>query len=298
MNVKRQFLLVVNPKAGSIDKKDMIDSVQRAILSRDWLCKVYETNGKDDGVQIDILIHDLKPYRILIAGGDGTINLVAHVLRIYDISIGILPAGSANGLASNFGLPDNLNAQIDVALGDHTFAIDHLLVNQQTCLHIADLGINAELMANFKDATIRGKFGYFLKIIPTLIKTDSPFDFTIDINGEQLNRIGILLAIANANQYGTGAKINPNGRMDDGEFEVLLFKSFNAIKILRTLYDKIDFKSGFAECHKTKHVVITTKAPVPLQIDGEPQPRTQRVEVCVHDKRLRIALPEQIGHVS
>ena len=291
MNSKHQILLVVNPKAGSIDKQELIDSVTEFAESRHWPCKVFETTGEVDDQKIEALLKELNPDRLLIAGGDGTINMVAHVLQDYDIPIGILPAGSANGLASNFELPDDLESQIEVALGDHLTPMDHLMVNDHTCLHIADLGLNAELIANFEDATIRGKFGYLLQTIPTLMKTDSPFEFTIELNNQKYKHTGILLAIANANQYGTGANINPNGIIDDGSFEVLIFKTFDTIEIIRTIYDKVNLDSDFAESYSTQKVLITASVPVPFQIDGEPMGKTGRVEAHILDKKLQIAVP-------
>lgn len=290
MSTNRTILLVVNPNSGSMNKSELVPMVCKEIQLRQWQCEVYETTGENDAAKIEARIIDLKPYRIVIAGGDGTINFVAHILKDFDISIGIIPAGSANGLASNFNLPPDLESQIKVALGEKTCAIDHLKVNDHTCLHIADLGLNAELIANFDDATIRGKFGYFLQTIPTLINTDAPFDFTIEINGELLERRGILVAIANAKQYGTGATINPNGRLDDGKFEVLIFKTFDTLEIIRTIYDKVDLDSEFAECHSDNKVVITTRVPVPFQIDGEPMEKTQRVEASFFSKQLIIAI--------
>ncbi|SDB35440.1 lipid kinase, YegS/Rv2252/BmrU family [Flavobacteriaceae bacterium MAR_2010_188] len=289
--MEKNILLIVNPKAGSMDKSELIDTVSRIVEQRGYQLSIYETTGNDDKEEIKRRIKEREPWRILIAGGDGTINLVASILGDFDTTLGILPAGSANGLASNLHIPDELEQQIRIALGDKTYKIDHLNVNGETCLHISDLGLNAELIKNFEDSPIRGKFGYFLQSIPTLIDSKSPFTFNIEINGEKMVKTGILLAIANAKQYGTGANINPNGKMDDGKFEVLIFTSFDIPEIINTLYDKVDLESGFAECFTTDHVIITSDNPIPFQIDGEPKGDVNKVEGSIYPQKLQIAVP-------
>ena len=96
-----------------------------------------------------------------MAGGDGTIQLVAEVLKEHHLPIGIIPAGSANGFAVNLKLPPNRIDQLDIALSNNLLEIDTLLVNDKICLHIADLGINAELIKNYENSKIRGKMGLF-----------------------------------------------------------------------------------------------------------------------------------------
>src|SRR5690606_20529568 len=290
---KDHILIIVNPRSGSGDKSEIKRLVSDKIMEKNWVFDMYETCGEDDGSKIETKIKATKPYRILVAGGDGTINLVAHILKDYNIPIGIIPAGSANGLAHNLRLPDDLENQIHVALGNNLQQIDHLNVNGKTCLHIADLGLNAELIENFENANIRGKFGYLLQSIPTLINSEAPFEFTLEYNNIKIQRKGILLAIANAHSYGTGATVNPKGKMDDGKFEVLLFKTFDALEILRTIYDEADLNSDFAECLSTQKITITSSTPVPFQIDGEPMGRVQKVEASLYKHKLNIAIPNQ-----
>ena len=293
MNKNRHVLIVINPKAGSLNKEEKEKVVQKLynmITDKGWTHELYKTTGENDGDAILKLTQKTSFDRVVIIGGDGTINLVAHGLREHPVLLGVIPSGSANGLAFNLNLPDKLEEQIEVALGDKFIEIDHLKINENSCLHIADLGLNAELIHNFQDSGIRGKFGYLLQSIPTLIHTEGPFAFEIEIDGKLMERSGILLAIANAKHYGTGATINPNGRMDDGKFEVLVFKELNTLEIIKTIYDKVDLSTDFAECFSTDKVVITTKNPVPFQMDGEPMGKTNKVEASIYPKRLRFAV--------
>ncbi len=291
MKIKNRILLVVNPISGDIDKSKLIESVKNEISTRNYSLEIYKTSGDKDHDSIEKIICEFQPERILVAGGDGTIQLVAEVLKNHNIPIGILPAGSSNGLALNLNLPTNINEQLKVAMGDSFFKIDTLQINDRTCLHIADLGINAELIRNFQNSNIRGKLGYLLHSIPTLIKCEYPFEFEIEANGKQIVHRGVLLAIANAKKFGTGANINPSGKLNDGLFELIIFKNLNFVEIFKTLNNQIFLDPEFAEIISTSSARINCKTPVSFQIDGEFIGEISNVVAAVGPLKLEIAVP-------
>ncbi|HZJ35579.1 MAG TPA: diacylglycerol kinase family protein [Gillisia sp.] len=291
MKIKNQILMVVNPISGGIDKSKLIEAVKAEMNIRNYSLEIYKTSDDNDQAAIEKMIFKFQPERILVAGGDGTIQLVAEVLKNHDIPIGILPAGSSNGLALNLNLPVNLNEQLKVALGDTFFKMDTLQINNRTCLHIADLGINAELIRNLQTSNIRGKLGYILHSIPTLMRCEYPFEFEIEANGKQFIQKGVLLAIANARKFGTGANINPSGKLNDGYFELILFKTLNFVEIFKTLNDQIILDPEFAEIISTNNALINCKTPVSFQIDGEYVGEISKVVAAIGIKKLKIAVP-------
>jgi len=292
MDPKNKILLVVNPISGSFDKANLIKIVETELTNNNVDLLVYETQGDADIIAISNLIKEHNPERVLVAGGDGTIQLVAKVLKDFDLILGILPAGSANGFAINLDLPDNLVDQIKVAIGPNTFTVDTLVLNGEMCLHISDLGINAELIRHYEHSNFRGMFGYFLQSFPTLFKSNYPYKFTIEANNIRHVKKGVLLAIANANKFGTGANINPNGKLNDGKFEVLIFKKLSLFQIIKTLFKNNKMDSNFVEAISTEKAVITCRKPVAFQIDGEFIGKRKKVEVEVSDKKLKIAVSE------
>ena len=292
MKSENYILLVVNPIAGSSEKEQIITSVENEAKRKNYGFKLFKTTGKDDKEAICSIIDMQKPSRILVAGGDGTISIVAECIFGKDICLGILPAGSANGMAVNFNLPETLQEQIEVALSDCTLKIDALFINEKLCLHIADLGINAELIKNYENSGIRGKLGYFLQSIPTLFNSESPFQFSIETEDGIIEKSGILLAIANANKFGTGATINPDGKMNDGKFEILVFKDLDFIEIFKTIQDKPEMSPDFVHAISTSKAQISTKNEVPFQIDGEFIGETKKVQVRVEKEKLLMVVPQ------
>ena len=296
MENKNHILLIVNPISGNTDKNELIDTVRKETDKRNLSMAIYKTTGNNDDDSIEKLIDTFDPDRILVAGGDGTIRQVADILKGHNIPIGIIPAGSANGLAVNLEIPKTLPEQLEVALGESLIKIDLLSVNDHTTLHIADMGINAELIKNYENSKMHGKLGYLLQCIPTLVDCEYPFDFEVTANGETFCQEGVLLAIANANKFGTGANINPTGKMNDGKFEVLIFKNLDLIQIFKTLYGEMDMDSDFVRMICTDHAKISCKNKTGLQIDGEYLGEVDSLEAFVSSKNLEIAVPASFQH--
>src|SRR5690606_14830049 len=161
-----------------------ITEIENIVLNQHAILETYQTTGDDDAKHIKDIVEKKSVDRILVAGGDGTIQLVAKAVLDLNIPLGIIPAGSANGLASNFNIPDNLEEQVKIVLGDHFINMDVISVNNHLCLHIADIGINAHLIKNYENSSMRGKLGYALQTIPTLIESDLPYHFSIELNDE------------------------------------------------------------------------------------------------------------------
>ena len=101
-----------------------------------------------------------------------------------------------------------------------------------------------------------------------------------------------MLAIANANKFGTGATINPLGKLNDGKFEILVFKDLDFIEIFKTIQDNPEMSPDFVHAISTNKAVITTKNEVPFQIDGEFIGEIQKVNVRIEKEQLLVAVPQ------
>lgn len=286
-----QVLLIVNPISGDLDKKQLIQKVRNYAKTYDLTLHLFATTGKEDSEKIQQRIESHKIERIVAIGGDGTINLVANAIKNYDIPLGIIPAGSANGLATNFNIPESLDQQVEIAFGSTIFEMDLLKINDDICLHLSDLGLNAELIQNYEESRFRGKIGYLLQSLPTLLNSEYPFEFEVETNFKKRETSGALLAIANANKYGTGANINPTGKMNDGLFEIIIYKKLDVKEIIKTIRNETDINSDVVETFQVKEARITCKKPVAFQIDGEFKGENSQVKISIMDEKLKILVP-------
>lgn len=286
----KKVLLIVNPVSGNLNKINILKTLEAEIIKNNIQFETYKTTGKNDIEKINAKFTTTNFDRVFVIGGDGTIKQASEALMDYNIPIAIFPAGSANGLAVNLELTNNLKEQLKIALGNNSIEMDMLEINGELCLHIGDLGVNAELIKNYQLSGLRGKIGYILQSIPTLWQSKYPFEFKIESENGNRTRKGILLAFANAKKYGTGANINPGGKIDDGIFEILLFKNFDILEILKTLGNKTDLSSEFVEVVPAKTARVICRNPVALQIDGEYIGEKKEVLVKISPKKLRVMI--------
>jgi diacylglycerol kinase family enzyme len=261
---KRNILWVINPHAGEGDQ----DWVFRMLEQKDQK-NVYKTTGDNDQQAIEAMINDLSPELVVTGGGDGTIKLVATLLIGKSTPIGILPLGSANGLATELNISMDIERLILAYIYDdyELSQLDGILINDEHyCFHISDIGLNARIVKGFEQQSVRGFLGYGLSAISQLNVDDLVFE--VEIDGKTIETM--MVFFANARKYGTGVVINPGGKLSDGQFEVGVLKEVNTRLIGQLLFETETNPDPEAlEIHSVKKIDITTKKPVELQVDGE-----------------------------
>ncbi len=291
MPIPQRVVLVVNPVSGSQDKTELIDKVRKQAAARGFALEVYQTDGENDQREIEKLLTDFEPDRMLIAGGDGTITQMADLMREHTIVTGFLPVGSANGLATNLGLPTDLGEAIDVALGEHTRCLDGMLINGRLGLHLSDLGLNARLVKNYGEHESHGKWGYAKEVVRTLAEHER-FRVRITTDTDTFETEATMVILANATMYGTGVVVNPHGDMCDGKFEVVVATRFDILELAKLIAGKTELDPEVVK------IVSTTQAEIEcldkkmlFQIDGEFIDKVSRVKARILPGMLTVASP-------
>ena len=289
--MKKKYFLVVNPISGDVDKSEILNKTMAFATEYDVEIIVYETSGDSDETAIRGLYNLHKPERILIAGGDGTIKMVGEALEKQDVIFGILPAGSANGLAVDLNLPSTLEENLEVAFHNHFMEMDMISINGKKSIHLSDLGLNAELVKNYENGSTRGKLGYALQVITTLTELEEPFSAKIEVNNETIECVARMIVIANSQKYGTGVTINPDGVMNDGKFEIVILKNLDLVVFGKIITGNIPVNSEDVEIISSDKAIITTTSPVSFQIDGEYIGEETRLDIKILPSQMKVAIP-------
>lgn len=289
--VKKNILMVVNPISGDVDKAEFIQEAKFFSDALHLRFFLYETTGKNDEEEIRNRCALHQPERVLVAGGDGTIKMVAEALIDFDIIIGILPAGSANGLSVDLELPSNLMDNLKIAFNNDAMEVDMIQINGKKSLHLSDLGLNAELVKNYESGSTRGKLGYALQTYSTLTEMKEPFSAKIFANNKEISVTARIIIIANSQKYGTGVTVNPNGKMDDGKFEIVIIKNLDLFVFGQIIIGNMPLDSEDVLVISTDKATISTEEPIPFQIDGEYIGEEQLLEIEILTKQLKIAVP-------
>ena len=282
--------MVVNPISGDVDKSELTEAALFFAENQNLNLVIYNTSGVNDIVNIQTLYKTYEPERIIVAGGDGTIKMVAEAMEKEDVILGILPAGSSNGLAVDLDLMLTLDENLKIAFLHDYIEIDIITINDKISLHLSDLGLNAELIKNYENATIRGKLGYALQAVTTLIDFEGPFTATITANNETINCVARMIVIANSKKYGTGVVINPNGVMNDGMFELVILKNLDLFVFGQIITGNMPIESNDVEIISTNQAFIKTNFPVSFQMDGEYCGTETEYDVEILHKQMKVAI--------
>ncbi|MHA4738491.1 diacylglycerol/lipid kinase family protein [Dyadobacter sp. MSC1_007] len=288
---ERKVLLVVNPISGDVNKDVIFERTIEKTGAEGYDLRIYSTTGKNDLETIREMVENIRPERILVAGGDGTISMVAEAIHKTDIIMGIIPAGSANGLSADFGLSGSIDEALEVAFSDNVTAIDAVCINGEVSLHLSDIGLNALLVKNYEDSDTRGKLGYAREMLRTLSEHEN-FQVKITTENEVLETEALIVIIANAKKYGTGVSINPIGDMCDGFFELVIAKRLDFIETAKILAGSTDFNPEIMQVISVKKAKIecVDKA-AHFQIDGEYKGLVKELDADILAGYVRVAIP-------
>ncbi|SFU16447.1 Diacylglycerol kinase family enzyme [Algoriphagus locisalis] len=215
----KNCLFVFNPISGSTDyDRDEIKEMLEVKVPG-YTAYLVETTGENDEELVLSEFQKYQPELVLIGGGDGTVKMVAKSLKDQNVPLVIVPMGSANGLAKCMGI-EMISDAWEAVRDFQVRAIDAIYINGELCLHLADFGMNANLIKKFEEDDSRGMFGYVKNSLSEIFTSESK-KFRLKLDDENLDITSKMIVIANGDQYGTGAIVNCKGVMDDGKFEVI-----------------------------------------------------------------------------
>ena len=267
----QRIVFIVNPKAGTNLQKHIRDSVDKHLNHKKFEYGIWLT--KKPGHAAELAKKALEEgYEIVVAvGGDGSINEVASVLMGTEVVLGIIPAGSGNGLAMHLGYGRDIDEAIKKFNTAVVQTIDCGTMNGRPFFNIAGVGFDGLVSNMMKGSHWRGFIPYFLKSVEAGLSY-TPRDCRIELDDKVLNFKCFAISIANGPMYGYNFQIAPDARLDDGLFEVVILKDapfwqyFAAVPSM--LNSKI-YEADFVEHFAARCVKISVEGENHVHLDGE-----------------------------
>ena len=286
-----RFLFAVNPVSGGGGKSDWEATIRDYFAELPHAAEVFLLTGEDDETALEKHIAQHRPDRLVAVGGDGTVKLVAEQALASNLPIAVLPAGSANGMAKELDLPLGPTEALDVAVHGTEKAVDIIYLNgTDLCLHLSDIGLNAQLVRHAQSNNWRGMLGYARAAFWSLLRRRL-MRVRIQADNEQVERAAFMVVLANARVYGTGATINPEGDVSDGKFEVVVLHRLVGRELLKMFWRFRPFDPAAVEIFCTTSVNLEIKRPVDFQVDGEYRGKTTHVDAEIRAGALRVLVP-------
>lgn len=287
----KRIIFFINPGAGRGDPDEAEQLIKDQFEDSDTDYRICYLEEQDAPSQIREAIDQTDPDIAVAAGGDGTINMVASAIMGKEITLGILPAGSSNGLAYELGIPSNPEEAIKTIAEGKIKAMDVLMINDRhLCLHLSDLGLNARVVRRYDHEGVRGLYGYARQYFRELWNRKK-FRCEVEIDETVHRKKIVMIVIANGSFYGTGASITPDGKPDDGLFEVILVHAYPfwfLFYMFISIFTRRFNDSKFRKIIQTRNAIIRVKPSQELQVDGEHIGRKKEVSVQLPSEKINI----------
>jgi len=233
---------------------------------------------------------------MFVWGGDGTVQRCIDAVAGTGVVVAILPAGTANLLATNLHVPGDLGAAVRVGLHGDRREIDTGSVNGEHFAVMAGAGFDARMIAGadrgMKDRL--GRAAYLYTGARSLFARR--VTATVEVDGRRFfeGRASCVLA-GNVGQVLGGVEVFPAARPDDGRLELGVVTAGNPVDWARTL-GRVALRgaerSPFVEMTAGKSFRIRFDRKLPYELDGGARPAARDLRIEVHPRSVTICVPE------
>jgi diacylglycerol kinase family enzyme/membrane-associated phospholipid phosphatase len=217
----RRSAVVANP-ARVADLPDRRAHITAALTGAGWAAPLWlETTPRDPGggqaraavaAGVDV---------VFAAGGDGTVRACLDPLRGTDTALAVLPFGTGNLLAVNFGVPADLPGALRVATGPHRRRVDLGVVDDRCFAVMAGIGLDAEMLHD-APAALKARIGWLAYVAAaTRHLCRRPMRATVRLDDHPpLTRPARTVLVGNVGRLQGGIRLLPLAVPDDGLLDV------------------------------------------------------------------------------
>ena len=167
---------------------------------------------------------------LFVWGGDGTVQRCIDAVAGTDTAVAILPAGTANLLAMNLQIPDDITEAVRIGLHGDRRRMDTGLVNSEHFTVMAGAGFDARMIAE-ADRGLKDRLGRAAYLYTGMKNLGARrMKATVDVDGERFfkGRVSCVLA-ANVGTIMGGIEAFPDARPDDGLLELGVVTAKNPV---------------------------------------------------------------------
>jgi diacylglycerol kinase (ATP) len=236
---------------------------------------------------------------VFVWGGDGTVQRCIDEVAGTDIPLAILPAGTANLLASNLNVPHDLAEAVLVGLHGDRRRIDTGSVNGERFAVMAGAGFDARMIAD-ADRGAKDRLGRAAYIVTGIRNLRMrPMRATIKVDGKRFfkGKVSCVLT-ANVGKILGGVEAFPKAQPDDGHLQLGVVTARNPIQWARTFGHLAlghPDQSPFAHVTQGKRFRIRFDHKVLFELDGGARPASKTLRIKVHPKSVTICVPPKVS---
>ena len=279
--------MIFNPQAGSTDLATPISQVADFWRHRGWQVTIQATKSARHAIELAKTAALSGAQLVFAAGGDGTLGEVANGLVGTETILAPLPFGTANSFAKELRIPipslfdrNRLEMCVTALANGKVHRLDLGLDHQEGQngrYWISWSGVGADaFMINALEPRPKwskkmGRLGYALQGVSILPQFEGVHAQVV-VDGKEIQGDFVLVEITNCRLYAGLIVMNPEARLDDGLFEVWLFRGRGISKTILHLADAFQGKhTADADVVRLqgKTISVSTLDPAPIHADGD-----------------------------
>jgi diacylglycerol kinase (ATP) len=275
---QEKTVLIYNPTAGrgGARRARAVQAFCGYLEERGLTVEAHGTRAPNDATRLTERAIMEGAKRVVVSGGDGTINEALQGLIGSDVPLGIWASGTANVLARELKLPfDTEQAADRVARGDtERIYIGSALVEatgeRRYFFLMAGIGLDASIVQQVRPRLKRrvGKGAFWVSGLTHLARW-KPLSFEVEVDGQTFP--ATFAAVGKSSRYGGDLAITPRARLEEPEFEICLINSHSRLRYLqllsRAMRGGAPANSGAIRYFRATRARATGEALV--QVDGE-----------------------------
>ncbi|MCB5205243.1 lipid kinase [Neorhizobium sp. T786] len=284
----KRALLLVNPN--SRRGKESLPQV-REHLSEAGIAFIELAAGSTEQPSDAVIRLAAEIDRVIVGGGDGSLNAAAQGLLDTGLPLGVLPLGTANDFARTIGLPLDVASAVDVIARGKTASVDLGEANGHPFFNVASIGFSADLAMSLTEEAKRrwGKLGYGL-VAARLLASSRLFKATLEHDGKIDQLRTLQVAVGNGRFYGGGMTVQADATATDGMLDFYSLEVDHWWKLLRLLPSLRKGTHGDwdeVRAFSTKDLTIWTSKPRSVNLDGELKTKTP-VTFAIREKAITV----------
>jgi YegS/Rv2252/BmrU family lipid kinase len=297
--VSRPVAVIINPISGTGGRievaRERAEHAAALLTARGLDAEVFMTERPGHARELAAAALQRGVTTVVAWGGDGTVNEVASVLAFREAALAIVPSGSGNGLARELLIPLDPAGGFEAAFSGRECRIDAGELDGHLFFNIAGIGLDARVAHRFAaDGLVRRGFFRYLEIAAQELFTYKAESHTVVTDGVSIRVDALVIAIANARQYGNGALIAPGARLNDGRLDVVVIEGRSAlaaiVQVPRLFMGQVGRIPGVRQLH-AQEIAVTSSGPMVYHVDGEPFVGGASVAARSRAGALRVMIP-------
>jgi diacylglycerol kinase (ATP) len=294
--VQRRIRVIWNPTSGrkaGIPTNRADEQRLRDLMARHGLGdELIASQGEEDAARLTREARAQGYDVVAAAGGDGTLGLIATELLESETALGVLPLGSVMNIARMLRIPRDIEEAARILAAGHTRRIDVGVTGGRPFYESAAVGMNAAIFGQLARAD-RGDYGAVLRAVYIAFRY-RPARMTIALEEGTVQHRALLTTVSVGPYGGLGFTLAPDAKLDDGVFDVTVFRHYSKVQLFRHLAS-IAFGrrawSPHSRIYRSATVRIEGARPLPARADSRDLGTTP-VEFSVRPRALKVVAPD------